>query len=235
MGRFENRRDNSDNIREQLQSDMSEYLEASFWDLVSDTYKEILLSKVRPENKEQFMRYVAELAETYKNSSDNIAQLRDLINETKKRTDDVLNQSNAREVEQIPPFEVAGWEVTKKTLSLDWLKNRTYKITGGTVTPIWNNMYKVDIESVRKVGKYGSSTTENTLYLKYTWWNTVQVFDQQTERAVWIVQIQNRQLKEEWVVYGNRYSKRISEETPYINFELKWSWIKIKLELRFNK
>lgn len=235
MGRFENKRDNSDNIKEQLQSDMKEYLEASFWDLVSDTYKEILLSKVTPENKEQFMRYVAELAEVYKGSEDNLSQLRDLINETKKKTSEVLTQSNAREIEQIPPFEVTGWEISKKTLSLDWFNDKSYKITGGTVTPIWNSMYKVTIEWARKVGKYWTSTTENTLYLKYTWWNTVQVFDEQTEKSVWIVPIQWKQLREEWVVNKNKYSKKIQEENPYINFELKWSWIRIKLELRFNK
>lgn len=235
MGRFETQGYRTERENNELQNDMRKYLDAKFWDLTSDAYKELLLSKVTPQNKEAFMRYIAELSEVYKESHDDIAQLRDLINETKKKTWDVLSSPSSREVYETPPFDIAGWEIEKKTLTLDWLENKTYKIIGGNVESMWNWMYRITIESARKVWKYGSSTTENTLIVRYTWGNAMQVFDEHSERPVWIVPIQWRQYREDWVVYGNRYSKRITEDSPFVNFEMKWSWVRIKLELRFNR
>jgi hypothetical protein len=142
------------------------------------------------------------------------------------------NQENYSET--LPPFEVAWWRITKRVLGLDWIKEKTYDIVWADSEYIWNWKYRIYLESSRKVGKYGRSSQNDSIVIWYRWWNTIQIFDSEWERRIWIVNIKNNMdIYESGRLWNWRYDRRIEQRNSMVSFELKEYWSKIELFLTF--
>lgn len=135
------------------------------------------------------------------------------------------------------PFEIAWWTITKKVITRDkWWKwyeltteNKTYQITWWDIEKIWNNTYRVYLEWSRKAWKYSRIWTTEYIDIRYAWWNTLQIINNDWE-SIWIVPIRN---KKEISVGRDFWRRTITEKNSFISFELKDSWVKIELELSF--
>ncbi len=147
-----------------------------------------------------------------------------------------ITQPNQQEYynENIPPFEVAWWRVTKKVLGFDWIKEKTYDIVWADSEYIWNWKYRIYIESSRRVWKYGKSSQSDSIVIWFKWWNTVQIFDSDWERRIWIIPIKNNMdIYESGYNWNWRYNRRIEQKNSIISFEMKDYWSKIELFLTF--
>jgi len=100
-----------------------------------------------------------------------------------------------REYEEEPlSFEISWGTITKNVITL-WrrIKNeeKTFSITGGDVESLWDNMFRIDLEWKRRIWSYWVWGTQETLVLRFSGRNTIEVFDPQWERRLWIVQMRN--------------------------------------------
>lgn len=145
--------------------------------------------------------------------------------------------SNNQDVynENIPPFEIAWWRITKRVLWFDGIKEKTYEVIGWESEYLWNWKYRIYLESSRNIWKYGRSSSNDSIVLSYRGWNTIQIFDSDWERKIWIVRIQNSsEIYENWNMWNGRYDRRIQKRNSFVSFEIKEYGSKIELELSLN-
>lgn len=189
-------------------------------------FKDTLSERWQKEQWQNKMRIYELLAWLYNNTTtlSNLNQPSQLVQPNK--------QENYNEAP--PPFEVVWWKITKKVLTLHGIKQKTYEIVWWDVEYIWNWKYRVYLESSRKVWKYWRSYWNDSIVIWFRWWNTIQIFDSEWERKIWIVNIQNNvDIYESGYIWNWRYERRIQQRNSMISFELKEYWIKIELFLTF--
>lgn len=214
---------------------INDYLEAPPED--AKTIKELIINKAISELDFKELTALKDILserwqkETWKNKM----RLYELVTWLYNNTKNIQKDYN----ETMPPFEIAWWEVTKKVLVHEkwlnfWIEKKTYNIIWWDIEYIWNWKYKIYIESSRNVWKYWRSYWKDSIVIWYRWWNTIQLFDSEWERKIWIVNIQNNvDIYESGNISNWRYDRRIQQRNSMISFELKEYWIKIKLFLTF--
>lgn len=126
-------------------------------------------------------------------------------------------------LEQKYQIEITWWKIEKKVIKpFSWfkVKNETYDIVWWYAEYIWNNIYKINLEWLKKEKDYLRYKTTDSFYIKYNWWNTLQLIDPTTNKSFWIIELQIDQ----------RYKKHENKKA-FININLSWTKIQVWLNI----
>lgn len=101
-------------------------------------------------------------------------------------------------------IEIAWWSIEKKVIKpFDWFKfkKETYQIVWWNTEYLWNNIYKINLEWIKNEWSLRYKT-EESIIIKYDWWNTFQVIDPNTNTNLWIQNL-NIQKYKRWQIFKN--------------------------------
>jgi len=234
-----NRIESNDKLRE-FDKFINEYIESNNKDL-TNTLKELIISKAKNELSQNEMRAFRDNLShrASKETWNNKLKLYELIAWLYNISESKFNERIWNiDINDTPVFEVSWWNIERnyRTINLKWKikkKQKIYTIVWSEVKHLWDRMYEINLIARDSKGR----NHNETVLIRYRWWNTVEVFDhRRPSRSLGIVPIRNKsktvemgRIRPDW-----RYDRIIEERNSFIDFYLDDFWTKVHLEMVFN-